>query len=133
MRVTLSKLNEVSGRPGLNRLKKLLYVSKETGTLFFIENIFQLSPEQPFQIYYAYRSSNQSFVNAFPIEVPSFRSFNNPDTKLNILKHHFETYYKRKNTNPKLFLSYETDHPFIGRKYVWFFRQLNDFEMHVIN
>ena len=123
--MTLKQMMELNGEKekSLLQLKKELMAYKDQGMVFYSVNIAELLPDEPFELYFAYTPSKESYVDAFPVPKECFRHFKNGQEMYDYLKHYFTCYYKEvKELNVEDFGDYILQTPHVGNDYVWYYK-----------
>ena len=125
MNVTLKTICETKDTSpfGLLQAKQELIHLKNEGRLFFDCNIARLNWEDEFQIYYHFLPHQQSEINAFPVPLERFQLHKNQQLHAHYLKEYFESYYEGKDWKEEWFPQYTEQKPFVGEKYVWYFKR----------
>lgn len=76
-------------------IKKKLQGYKKEGIIFFTEDIFSLQEDEPFQLYFSYKSSSKSLKNCFPIPLNDYLQTRKENRNLEALyEFYYQDYYK---------------------------------------
>jgi hypothetical protein len=96
MKVNIQEMmqNERNTEKSFLQMKKKLKELKESGEIFFIEDVATLNLEDEFQLYFYAQSSKRTDVNAFPIDKLSFGTLSkNEAERIQELSDYFYKYY----------------------------------------
>ena len=107
----------------LLKVKRDLIQYKKQGRLFFDCDILQLGWEEAFEIYFYLVPNKRSEINAFPVPLERFQLHKKQQEQVGYLKEYFESYYEGKDWNEADFFEYNRQKPFVGEKFVWYFKR----------
>lgn len=93
--------------------------------MFFIEEIGELRLNDQLDIYHYILSNDSSHKKAFPVPYEYFQVHKNKEKEYLYLKEYFESYYKGEKFDKKEFGNFTHTKPFIGSKYVWYYKNTN--------
>jgi hypothetical protein len=125
MKVMLSEIQKNLNNRNLNNtldMKAFLTQHKKEGTLFFKESISDLEDDSLFELYFYLMPNTKSTINAFPIPIQDFQFYKDKKNHFEFMWRYFENYYFIKVESLEYFEQYDYKHPYVGTKYLWYFK-----------
>lgn len=125
MKVTLKSICDAKDYSPFELLKakRDLVRFKKQGRLFFDCDVARLNWDDEFEVYFHLLPHKRSEINAFPVPLERFQLHREPRLQAHYLKEYFESYYEGKNWRDEYFYQYNEQKPFIGEKFVWYFKR----------
>lgn len=107
----------------LLKAKKELIHHKKQGQVFFDCDLGQLDWTDEFTLYFHLLPHKHSEINAFPVPLEHFQLHTEQRMQAHYLKEYFESYYEGKHWQDVYFWQYQAQKPFVGEKFVWYFKR----------
>ncbi|HBZ80248.1 MULTISPECIES: hypothetical protein [Brevibacillus] len=123
MFVTINQIQKQAfPKKNLIQIKTFLHKEKQKGTIFFRDNIFELTEQTAFNLYYCVHPGC-SCIDAFPIPIKDFQYFKRKADEKRFLKNYFERYYQQ-SLPSRTINQYEFHSPYVGSEYVWVYKKV---------
>jgi hypothetical protein len=103
---------------GMLSIKADLIACKNSGIIFVDKEIATLEEDEPFSIYYVYKPSQHSKVNAFPVPIHQYHLASHYG-----IETYFKEYYSECAVEDIKFEGYDKKNVYIGTKYAWYYKE----------
>lgn len=118
--ITLMDMLVTKSFSNILKLKCELIKQKNTGMVFYKEDISKLPIDYPFEFYFYLTKGTILYQNAFPIPANHYKPWMRKNNNIQHLLPYFQSYYETESPFDSLY--FESLYLFKGRKFVWFYK-----------